>query len=45
MLSEKYKGNHFFGPISAFFNGFQSYWKGKKDKDQSSSIIYISKKA
>jgi 2-polyprenyl-3-methyl-5-hydroxy-6-metoxy-1,4-benzoquinol methylase len=44
MLSEKYKGNYFFGPVSAFFNGFQSYWKGRKNKDQASSIIYISKK-
>ena len=44
MLSEKYKGNYFFGPVSALFPGLKSYFKGRKQKDQASSIIYFSKK-
>jgi 2-polyprenyl-3-methyl-5-hydroxy-6-metoxy-1,4-benzoquinol methylase len=44
MLSEKYKGNYFLGPVSAFFPGVKSYLRGRKQKDQASSIIYFAKK-
>ena len=44
MLSEKYKGNYFFGPVAAFFSGLRSYRTGKKNKDKASSIIYFSRK-
>jgi len=44
MLSEKYKGNYFFGPVSAFIAGLKSYLKGRKKTDQASSIIYFSSK-
>ena len=44
MLSEQYRANYFFGPVSAFFTGFFSYLKGRKDKERASSIIYMARK-
>ncbi len=44
MLSEKYKGNQFFGSAAAFISGARSFLAGKKEVDQGSSIIYVSRK-
>jgi 2-polyprenyl-3-methyl-5-hydroxy-6-metoxy-1,4-benzoquinol methylase len=44
MLSEKYNGNYFFGPITSFFTGLRSYFAGKKNKEMASSIIYMARK-
>ncbi len=43
LLSEKYRGNYFFGPVAAFFSGLRTFISGKRDVDRASSIIYISK--
>lgn len=45
MLSEKYNGNYFFGPISAFVAGLKTFLSGKRNIDRSSSLIFISKKS
>jgi 2-polyprenyl-3-methyl-5-hydroxy-6-metoxy-1,4-benzoquinol methylase len=44
MLSEKYRGNYFFGPIAAFFTGLGSFVGGRRNTDKASSIIYFSRK-
>lgn len=41
MLSEKYKGNNFLGPACAVLSGFKTFLKGKRNVDNSSSIIYV----
>lgn len=43
MLSEKYRGNYFFGPLGAFISGLRTFVSGKKNVDKASSIIYFSK--
>lgn len=40
MLSERYRGNFSFGPVTAFFHGLQSFRKSRHHVDRSSSIIY-----
>lgn len=42
MLSEKYRGNYFFGPLSAFISGLRTFISGNNDVNRSSSIIYFS---
>jgi len=43
MLSEKYRGNYFFGPVAAFISGMRTLMAGRKNVNKASSIIYISK--
>ena len=43
MLSEKYKGNNFFGPASALLSGIRTLLSGNKDVNKASSIIYVAK--
>ncbi len=45
LLSEKYRGNYFFGPIGAFISGMRTFFTGNKDVNRSSSIIYIARQA
>lgn len=44
MLSEKYRGNYFFGPLAAFVSGIKTLVAGNKYINQASSIIYLSRK-
>jgi SAM-dependent methyltransferase len=44
MLSEKYRGNYFFGPLSAFISGMKTLLAGNKNVNQASSVIYLSRK-
>jgi SAM-dependent methyltransferase len=43
LLSEKYRGNYFFGPLMAFVSGLRTMIAGSNLVDRASSIIYISK--
>lgn len=43
MLSEKYRANYFFGPVSATLSGVKSWLKSRKNVDRGSSIIYVGK--
>ena len=43
MLSERYKGNYFFGPAVAFISGLKTYLAERKKTNNASSIIYIAK--
>lgn len=43
LLSEKYNGNDFFGPVAAFVSGLKSYLKSRKHTERASSIIYTGK--
>jgi hypothetical protein len=43
MLSEKYRANYTWGPVSAFFNGLRSYFSSRKYIDKASSILYTAK--
>ncbi len=43
MLSEKYNGNNFFGPLTALVSGTRT-WLGTRSKvDRASSIIYVAR--
>lgn len=44
ILSEKYQGNNFFGPLAAFISGMKTLLAGNKNVNQASSIIYQSRK-
>lgn len=44
MLSEKYRGNYFFGPLLALISGTKSFLSGRQKIDFSSSLIFVSKK-
>lgn len=41
MLSEKYRGNDFLGPIAGFASGVGTFISGKRNVDKASSVIYI----
>ena len=43
MLSEKYRGNNFFGPAGALFSGLRTLVSGNKNVDRASSIIYVAR--
>jgi cyclopropane fatty-acyl-phospholipid synthase-like methyltransferase len=43
MLSEKYRGNGFFGPMFAFVSGMLTWITSMRNVDKASSIIYVAK--
>jgi SAM-dependent methyltransferase len=43
MLSEKYNGNDFFGPVAALFSGVRTYLSARRDVHNASSIIYLAR--
>lgn len=43
MLSEKYRGNNFLGPVFAFFSGVLTWIASMRNVNKASSIIYIAK--
>ncbi|MEP6646850.1 MAG: class I SAM-dependent methyltransferase [Saprospiraceae bacterium] len=43
MLSEKYRGNSFFGPVFAFISGALTWMASLRNVNKASSIIYIAK--
>ncbi|MEO6132610.1 MAG: class I SAM-dependent methyltransferase [Saprospiraceae bacterium] len=42
MLSEKYRGNNFFGPIGAAISGLSTWIASTRNVERASSIIYVS---
>ncbi|HUR30871.1 MAG TPA: class I SAM-dependent methyltransferase [Saprospiraceae bacterium] len=43
MLSEKYRGNYFLGPLAAFISGLRTLFSEKKNVNRASSIIYVAR--